>query len=53
MFKKTKSAYRHNIFLIYIYIYIYNIGNIYLFWVECFNILYVDLRLELKYTKEV
>ena len=37
----------------YIYIHIYNIGNIYLFWIEFFNILYVDLSLELKYTKEV
>ena len=34
-------------------IYIYNIGNIYLFWIECFDILYIDLSLELRYTKEV
>lgn len=35
------------------YIYIYNIGSIYLFWIEFFYISYVDLSLELKYTKEV
>ena len=33
--------------------YIYNIGSIYLFWIEFFYISYVDLSLELKYTKEV
>ena len=51
MFKKQNQHIDTTSFNIYIYI--YNIGNIYLFWIEFFNILYVDLSLELKYTKEV
>lgn len=51
MFKKQNQHIDTTFFLIYIYI--YNIGNTYLFWIEFFCISYVDLSLELKYTKEV
>ena len=51
MFKKQNQHIDTTFFNIYIYI--YNIGNIYLFWIEFFYISYVDLSLELKYTKEV
>ena len=52
MFKK-QNQHIDTTSLIYIYIYIYNIRDIYLFWIEFFYISYVDLSLELKYTKEV